>query len=314
MNTTIRITNNAQLAKMQGSQQNHQYNYATQQERISKGKQYLKRSDAPAETDMISRVKNANIKIDRWRTNAKRAKEWELATESKLQSILEDTQRVRELNVQANSDVTDDGSRVNIATEINGILEGLVQAGNATYLGTYMFAGTKTDTPPYVVTRDANGNIASATFLGAATPTPPGTETKRTYQSSEIVTDEEYGLTGNEIFDFEVEGNTHNLINELILLRDTLLAGDKPTNASVLEKSIDHVVTNVINNTAAQKKLDSFITNMNSMEQNGINKLGEIEGLDMAEAISNLSSLEMSYQASLQMIGRMNELSLMNYI
>ena len=121
-------------------------------------------------------------------------------------------------------------------------------------------------------------------------------------------------MTGNEIFDFEVEGNSHNLINELIILRDTLLAGDKPTNASVLEKSIDHVVTNVINNTAAQKKLDSFITNMNSMEQNGINKLGDIEGLDMAEAISNLSSMEMSYKASLQMIGRMNELSLMNFI
>ncbi len=308
MNTTIRITNNAQLAKMQGSQQNHQYIYATQQERISKGKQYLKRSDAPAETDMISRIKNSNTKVDRWRSNAKRAKEWELATESKLQSILEDTQRVRELNVQANSDVTDDGSRVNIATEINGILEGLVQAGNSTYLGTYMFAGTKTDTEPYTVTRDANGNIQTATFLGGAAAN------KRTFQSSEIVTDEDYGLTGNEIFDFEVNGSSHNLMNELILLRDTLLAGNKPTNASVLEKSIDHVVTNVINNTAGQKKLDSFITNMNSMEQNGINKLGDIEGLDMAEAISNLSSMEMSYKASLQMIGRMNELSLMNYI
>ena len=47
------------------------------------------------------------------------------------------------------SDSADATDRASIATELEQIIQSVKQNANATYRGSYLFAGSKTDTPPY---------------------------------------------------------------------------------------------------------------------------------------------------------------------
>ncbi len=305
MNTTIRISNNAILHSLQGSLRNHQGKYSQQQERIAQGKTYLKRSENPSENDEIARLKNENKKVSRWDKNASMALNWEQATESRVDSTLNYMQRIKELLIEGSNDALSSNDRANIATEVDGILEGLLQEGNSEFLGVYLFGGVETGSMPFTPTRDGDNRITAMTYNGSTS--------NRSIQISENSTTTEYGLTGADLFN---PSGGSDIFGEIITLRDSLLAGSYPasTNATNLEIGIDQVIGTVINNTVSQKKLTNFQNNMNSLIQSGINRLDQIESLDMAEAISNLSSMEMAYQASLQMVGRMNQLSLINFI
>ena len=52
---------------------------------------------------------------------------------------------------------------------MNQDLESLVQDANSQFEGSYLFSGTKTDTAPIAVTRDAQGNIQNITYQGSDT-------------------------------------------------------------------------------------------------------------------------------------------------
>ncbi len=305
MNTTIRTSNNSILGSLQQTLRNHQVNYSNQQERIAQGKTYLKRSENPSQSDEIARLKNENKKVERWGENASMVLNWEQATQSRIDSTLNYMHRIKELLIEGSNDTLSTDDRINLATEVDGILEGLLQEGNSEFLGVYLFAGTETGDAPFTPTRDGDNRITAMTYNGSTN--------NRSIQISENSITTEYGLTGTDLFN---PSGGVDIFSEMITLRDDLLAGNYPdnTNAENLEDGINQTIGTIIYNTVSQKKLTNLIDNMKSLGQSGMNRLDEIESLDMAEAISALSSMEMAYQASLQMVGRMNQLSLLNYI
>jgi flagellar hook-associated protein 3 FlgL len=56
-----------------------------------------------------------------------------------------------------------------LGTQVNQDLESLVQDANSQFEGNYLFSGTKTNTAPIAVTRDAQGNIQDITYEGSDT-------------------------------------------------------------------------------------------------------------------------------------------------
>ena len=60
---------------------------------------------------------------------------------------------------------TGQAARDRVAEEINGILEQMVASANTKHLDQYIFGGSNTSLPPYVVQR-SNGDITSVTYQG----------------------------------------------------------------------------------------------------------------------------------------------------
>jgi flagellar hook-associated protein 3 FlgL len=71
--------------------------------------------------------------------------------DSTLSSVVTALQRAISLGVQGANGMLSDSDRASIANELQGIQSQLVSLSNASYQGRYVFAGTNTNTPPFVV-------------------------------------------------------------------------------------------------------------------------------------------------------------------
>ena len=136
-----RISDISSILRMNDAINYDRYRYENKIEQISLSKKYLKRSDDASVTDEIARLKNETTKTTQWGENLKLATDWEKANGSRLDNIMSSIHRVRELAVEANNGSIDPESRKNIAKELDGLLETLIQDGNVTYVGTPMFSG-----------------------------------------------------------------------------------------------------------------------------------------------------------------------------
>lgn len=309
--------------------------YSRLQVQISSGKKYLARSDDPIETNEAASLNNINTQIGQWKKNVATCTDWEKATDSVLQSILATMQRANEVVVEAN-DGTNAANRETIAVEIDSVIESLVNDANSKYTGRYLFGGVggtgMTGVDPFAITRDASGHITTVQYQGS-------TE-RRTVQISDTGTTQ-YGLVGEGtaegtpdedigIFKFEnyenlaAEGDPPDwqnvevrIFDTLIDLRDSLLSKDftdwdKKLNR--VQAGLDHVITKVIDNATSQQKFERISENIDALESSQVSRLSDLEDLDMAVAFNNLTMMQTNLQASLQMITRMNALSIVNFI
>jgi flagellar hook-associated protein 3 FlgL len=326
----MRIPNNTLLGDLQDAIQDNRTEYSKLQLNIATGKKYLNRSDNAIETNEAATIKNYNTRLGQWEKNVESVANWEKATDGSLQSILSLLQRANEVAVQANDGTTAD-SIENLANEVDSIIESLVQTGNSKYNGKYLFEGVggtnMTGVDPFAVTRNAEGQITAVTYEGSST--------QRTVQTSDTET-ATYGLVGvgtaspsanqdKGIFKFtsledvagvwtEVEVNT---FDNLVRWRDALEDGDLTDMEEITERvqrSLDHVIGKVIENASSQQKFDNYLDNLSTLEASQTNRLSDVEDLDVTAAITNLTTMQANLQASLQMVTRMNAMSIVNFI
>ena len=97
------------------------------------------------------------------------------------------------------------------ATEVNQMVEHIVQVGNSRLGNDYIFAGTAVDTPPFSATRDANGDITAATYVGNTSQAGiPLSEVANVTPFTNPATNQGIG----------------DMINRLVALRDALKTAD----------------------------------------------------------------------------------------
>jgi len=118
---------------------------------ITAGLKILRPSDDPSGSVKVLNL-NANMgEIDQFNRNLSVAKADLSMQENVLQSINDSLQRVRELTVQANNPTNHDSARMSIAKEIDQRMHEIVSLANSRDAnGEYMFAGTKSNTTPFV--------------------------------------------------------------------------------------------------------------------------------------------------------------------
>ena len=117
-----------------------------------------------------------------------------------------------------------------------------------------------------------------------------------------------------------------DIFQNLINIRDALADGELPedvendgtghcyTPLSDLQYNLDHVIQKYVETGVQAKGFDAMKTDLTNMElvfKTQISKLGDT---DIASAATELSQLQASYQASLQITAKVNDLSLLNYI
>ena len=191
----------------------------TLQEQISSGKRVSRASDDPGSFSLIQQFKQSESCIEQYITNATRVAERLQTADSKLQDAVEITHRISEIIVSASDSSKTPVDRQAMGKEVNQYLEEMVAIANANPEGEYIFAGLRSDTPAYSVTRDADGNITAVTYDGstetrmvevgpgvyvpANIPGADTTSTQAIFQTSEM-----------------------DIFADLIQLRDRLMAGE----------------------------------------------------------------------------------------
>ena len=116
---------------------------------VSSGKRIIKPSDDPIGMGKVLDYRTTLCAIDQYNRNIAHGESWLNVTESTLDSVGESLMRAKELALsQANATANADTMKV-VAEEVKSIYDHLLQLANTKLGKSYIFAGHKTDTPPF---------------------------------------------------------------------------------------------------------------------------------------------------------------------
>lgn len=280
-----------------------------QQIQISSGRKYQLRSEATVDAARAAQLHQTESISSQFLRGVQRGGEWSTVTESKLDAILGLANRSREISLTAGDATMDDQARKGLALELDGILEDLVGYANTKHNGAALFGGTRANTDPVQVTRNAEGQINGISYTA-------DTDTPRSVQVDET-TVVEYGIpaTGSQGL-FADSATGRDLLTTIMTIRDDVGAGNSVPDFTLekLEKAFDGVTQALVGTGLQQSRFQSLEKRYQEEAVQTNQQLSDVEDVDLAESIGRLSELEASLEASMRMAANVGQLSLSKFI
>lgn len=265
------------------------------------GQRVTNPSDDPAAMARVLNIQTEKTQIQQFSRNNDRALNISQSSFSAVEQLKKTSDRASELSVLGSGTMGPDAMRA-YATEVNGLLEQALQIANTRYAGEHIFAGTRTDTPPFTATRDASGRITSVSYTGSAT-------------SAEVRTSE-----GGKVAPF-TDGTQNqqfaDFINNVVTLRDALESGDVGAvlaTRTALDASEDALVVTIADIGAKQTRLE-IDRKQNEARFAELEKLvGAETDADLAQVLVELKQTQTAYQAALKSGSQALSMSLLDYL
>jgi len=212
--------------------------------------------------------------------------------------------RARELAILAANDPTGENGRAAIAEEITQLEEELFDRANAnTLTGEPLFAGTAAGpafvrAPDGTVTYNGNNDIASV-------PVAPGTELER-------------GVTGAQLFQFDLNGTQTNAFAVLSTLSLALQPGAADPSGAA-RAALDGLDAAIDNTTRNQTVLGTRLAFVEVVQDNQVNRAitvaeqqSELGDTNLGEAVARLQQTLAALEASQLSFTRVANLTLFN--
>ncbi|WP_432662664.1 flagellar hook-associated protein FlgL [Wukongibacter baidiensis] len=268
---------------------------------ISTGKRINSPSDDPIGTSRALRLRSDVSQIEQYERNTSAATSWLDITESATTDLYNILHKAKELTVKGASETYAPEDRNTIADEMEQLKQQIIQIGNSTYTGRYIFSGFQTDEKTF--NDDGTYNIATAPVQ------------HKKYQVS-VGEEIEVGVFGTELFGNPVAGKAEmidDFDNAIAALR-----ADDTANIAAFSTKIDGHLHNVLAVTseigAKSNRLELI---QNRLEKNNLDftdLLSENEDVDMAETIMYMKMEESVYRASLSAGAQVIQPTLIDFI
>ena len=300
---SLRVTQGSTVALMLAGLQSNQSNLSTLELELSSGKSITKPSDNPVGTGQALQMQSAISRNTQYQSNAQDGLSWLGTADNAMQSGVSILQRLQTLVTEgANTGSNDSTSLSAIATEVSSLKQEMMGVANSSYLGRPVFGGTTTNSAAYVsdpstgfvtyqgdsgtVTRTVGAGTAVQVNVNGAdafgTPTTPGTDVFSMFD--QIVND----LTSDPI----------NLTNDISSVQSALA---RMSNAQAGEGAAYNRISDM--NTAAGDQVMNLTGNLST-----------VVNVDTAQAITNETMQQAAYQASLQAMSNILQLSLTDFL
>ena len=264
----------------------------------------LKRVNSPSD-DPVGIALSMSLRRDvaaneAWASNAEDSIAWIQTTDTALASGIEIIQRVRELALQGGNGTLPQTARNTIALEVQELAGSMVEIGNTTFGGRYLFGGAAYDTAPL----DVAGNVTTGNVAGVS----------REVAQGEVV---QINTTIDEFRDPDGAGGTPDLFATFGALVTALQAGDVSGATAILGELDTHLENfNDLRGSGAglQRRLEENLARGNLKEINSRERIGQIEDVDLAEAITELKTRESGLRAALSVGARIVPISLVEFL
>jgi flagellar hook-associated protein 3 FlgL len=187
------------------------------------------------------------------------------------------------------------------ATETTQLIQNAVQIMNTKEGNQYLFGGTASGQPPFIATKDANGNVTGVTYQGNTSITEneigqnstvsvdvPGANSSGSGARG-LITDSRYGA---------------DFFNHMISLQNHLLAGDTNSIHTVdqpaLAKDEDNIIYQVSNNAAVLSRLGVAASAAATKQASLNTSLNNVAGSDLTQTFTQLTQAQNAYQIAIQ--------------
>ncbi|MFP4013540.1 MAG: flagellar hook-associated protein FlgL [Chitinispirillaceae bacterium] len=121
------------------------------QEQLSTGKRLLRPSDDPIDVTNDLKMRTKQVQMKQYKRNIEDGLAYMGVSSTALTSMNDLLHRMRELAVQASNDTLIDTEREFIQQEVNQLYRQVISVTNTKLKGDYIFNGTQTKIPPFVI-------------------------------------------------------------------------------------------------------------------------------------------------------------------
>jgi flagellar hook-associated protein 3 FlgL len=274
---------------------------ATLQKQASTGLQFTQLDENPTGMESVLNLQDQDSENSQFTQNITALQQMATGSYGAMSSLQTLAQKASDIATEA--DGTDSSQQLaTYATQITQIIQQAAQLMNTQNAGgEYIFGGTATSTPPYVVTTNAAGDVTGVTYQGNSsvssieiapgetlTAQVPGSNTSGTGPGG-LITDSRSGA---------------DFFNHLIALQNDLQSGNVTTIASTdipaLAKDEDNITTQISTNGIIQSQLNVASSMVSAKSTSLDTMITQDVGADMATTATQLSAVENAFQAALQ--------------
>jgi len=270
--------------------------------------------DDPVAVRRILDLQAEGKAVGQYQRNIARHQELASASLSVMKGLKTISDRAREISIYADGLKSQDELDI-YAKEISEVIQQGVQEANARNRGDYLFAGTRLDQPPFVVTTDADGHVTSVAYQGNSTLAQSEIASGVTL-SAQAVGENNSGTGPRGLITDNRSGA--DFFNHLIALQNHLLAGDVASVANTdrgnLDLDEDNFLVHLGGNAAIQARLQATQSLGNQRTDTLEALVSQEADADLAQTIVRLTQTQTAYQAALQSAGRILGSSLLDYL
>ncbi len=283
-------------------------------EQISSGKRNLAPSDDPAAYVRALGVSQADASNTQYATNRQTAASSLSALDGTLGNVTTLVQNAQQLAVSAGNGTLSDSDRAAIATQLRGNLDELMSLANRTDAnGQYLFSGFQGSTKPFV---DIGTGVQ---YMG-----DDGQRLVQASTSRQLAVNE----SGRDVFEripaagggtqslFKTLGDMINVLQTPVTTNadKTALANGLNAAQSNLSNSLDKVLQVRSSVGTRMNEVDTLNTAGDDLSLQYKQQLSDLQGIDYAKAISDLTQQQTYLQATQQAFLKVQGLSLFDYL
>jgi flagellar hook-associated protein 3 FlgL len=189
------------------------------------------------------------------------------------------------------------------------------EIANSKFNGGYLFGGTLSDQPPFVVSTNGDDQVTSVTYQGNTSVSASEIATGVTVSAQTLGAN----TTGSGPTGLITDSRTGaDFLNHMIALQNDLLAGNTTDIASTLSaqltKDDDNLTYQIATNAALQARLDAESSIASSRAAALSKQISGEADADLSQTLVQLSETQTAYQAALQSGAKILSLSLLDYL
>ena len=252
--------------------------------------------------------------VGQYERNIARHQELAVASFNSIKSLKTISDKARNISISA--DGLKSGEVLDIyAKDVTELIRTAVQAANMKNRGDYLFSGTLSDRPPFVMTTDANGNVTAVTYQGNTTLAESEIGSGITLSAQNVGENATGAGPRGLIADSRVGAD---FFNHLISLQNNLLAHNAAAIAATDRGNLGQDEENFLYHLGTNGAIQSRLEATEAMAGNRTDMLEILVSnetdADLAQTLVRLNQTQTAYQAALQSAGKILGSSLLDYL
>ena len=267
------------------------------QGRLASGKRFTRASQDPTGMSRALELRASLRARDQESRNAADGLMWVNLADGKLQSAVDQLQRLKELAVRGAS-FTNTDERTAIATEASHIRETIVELANSRHQGRGLFAGFSTD--------DAVEKVGATWTYGGDSGA-----VNRRIGDREVVA---VNVTADAVFGFNGSKDVFTVVDDF---EAALLANDGAAiDAAIgeIDAALQDVLTGLTTLGAVGARIEAAQIRILEDTTTIAGQLSEVEDVDLAEATVELRMSSTAYEAALAAFAQSTSASLIDFL
>jgi flagellar hook-associated protein 3 FlgL len=257
---------------------------------IASGKKINRPSDDPVGMTQCLQLKSELSNIEQLQSNITLGTSWLTSAESALTQVQDLISDAKALCTQMATSTTDAGQRSSAALEIENAREEIIALANTEVGGRYLFAGSDSDAVPFDEDGVYSGNDNGFTIKIGKDATL------------------EIGRDGGDMFS--------DVFSTFQDFKDALEANDLGGIQGAMDQlddQFDNVSSQISDVGSKMVRLETRSSILDSLNLTTTKRLSDIEDTDITDAVIDLESIEVTYQAALASSAAIMKLSLVDY-